>query len=361
MLIDMAVLTVFSWLVAKALNMVFFKEAPASKFIAWTLTFCYFICGVILASVVKFFRGAAISKSLGISMSAQNPMDMGTAFIMALVFYQVLNRASKNSANSRVKADSAAPDLSIYTPARATKSSSSVHESLQERMAVDEGAIYTAIANELESGSIDKGLWTRLFAECDGDESKTKAAYIRQRANQLLARNHLIASQGSSEASFGAPPPVETALSGDSERPSAPAKLTSPANYRNGLMVIVVLVVGGALLYWVSGKPGISSSKMADKYLTDDEVFGRPPVPKAVGNPPNAATPANSATNPSAIDCEANAVSKDGRPLQGAAKAAFIKKCKSDVVTAPVHSNLPLCKGLFDDVLDGKCRQPSRR
>lgn len=284
MLIDMAVLTVFSWLVAKALNMVFFKGAPASKFIAWTLTFGYFICGVILASVVKIFRGAAISKSLGISMSAQNPMDMGTAFIMALVFYQVLNRASKNSANSRVKADSAAPDLSIHTPAiasrltatstqyairpphaltdqptRATMSSSLVHQSLKEGMAVDESAIYTAIANELESGAIDKGLWTRLFAENDGDESKTKAAYIRQRANQMLARNDLFASQGSPEASFNVPL-VETALSGDSGRSSAPANLTSPANYRNGLMVVAVLIVSGALLYLVTGKPRFSNA-----------------------------------------------------------------------------------------------------
>lgn len=303
MLIDMAALTVFSWLVAKALNMVLFKWAPASNFVTWTLTFGYFICGVILASVVKFFRGAAISKSLGISMSTQNPMDMGTAFIMALVFYQVLNRASKKSANSRVQANSDNPDLSIRTPAiaskltatstqyairplhaltdqptRATMSSSLVHQSLQEGMAVDESAIYTAIANELESGAIDKGLWTRLFAESDGDESKTKAAYIRQRANQMLARNDLFASQGSSEASFNVPL-VETALSGDSGRPGTPANLTSSTNYRKGLMVIGVLVVGGALLYWVSGKPGISN---ADSAITSPSEGAARPSPVVV-------------------------------------------------------------------------------
>lgn len=117
MLIDMAALTAFSWLVAKALNMVFFKGAPASNFVTWTLTFGYFICGVILASVVKFFRDAAIGKSLGISMSAHNPIDMATAFIMALVFYQVLNRALKKSANSRVQANFANPDLPKRAPA----------------------------------------------------------------------------------------------------------------------------------------------------------------------------------------------------------------------------------------------------
>ncbi len=32
--------------------------------------------------------------------------------------------------------------------------------------------------------------------------------------------------------------------------------------------------------------------------------------------------------------CEAKAVSKDGKPLAGAAKASFIKKCQSDVKAA---------------------------
>lgn len=53
--------------------------------------------------------------------------------------------------------------------------------------AVDEDAIYAAIAKELETGNTDKGLWTRLFAECDGDENRTKVAYIKRRATTLRA------------------------------------------------------------------------------------------------------------------------------------------------------------------------------
>ena len=33
-------------------------------------------------------------------------------------------------------------------------------------------------------------------------------------------------------------------------------------------------------------------------------------------------------------DCEAKAVSKDGKPLAGAAKASFIKKCEADAGAA---------------------------
>lgn len=50
----------------------------------------------------------------------------------------------------------------------------------------DEDSVYEVVANEMESGKTDKGLWTRLYAEFDGDENKTKIAYIKQRAVKLI-------------------------------------------------------------------------------------------------------------------------------------------------------------------------------
>ncbi len=52
----------------------------------------------------------------------------------------------------------------------------------------------------------------------------------------------------------------------------------------------------------------------------------------AVGAPSQAAvvTP-----TPAASDCEAKAVSKSGKPLAGAAKTAFIKKCEGGSAAAP--------------------------
>jgi hypothetical protein len=46
-----------------------------------------------------------------------------------------------------------------------------------------------------------------------------------------------------------------------------------------------------------------------------------------LGNGAAAATPAASA---SATDCTSKAVGKDGKPLAGAAKTSFIKKCEAD-------------------------------
>ncbi len=51
---------------------------------------------------------------------------------------------------------------------------------------VDEESVYSKIANELESGNTDKGLWTRLFAESGGDEILTKVLYINRRAECLM-------------------------------------------------------------------------------------------------------------------------------------------------------------------------------
>lgn len=52
---------------------------------------------------------------------------------------------------------------------------------------MDEDGIYAIVAGELESGNTDKGLWTRLFAECGGDEKQTEVLYIKRRAEKLMA------------------------------------------------------------------------------------------------------------------------------------------------------------------------------
>jgi len=58
---------------------------------------------------------------------------------------------------------------------------------MPQAFSCDEDAVYEVVAEEMESGKMDKGLWTRLYAEHDGDEKKTKIAYIKQRAERLMA------------------------------------------------------------------------------------------------------------------------------------------------------------------------------
>lgn len=60
-------------------------------------------------------------------------------------------------------------------------------------------AIYEEIAREMETGKTEKGLWTRLFAECSGDEQQTKVLYIKQRAEKLISAERARLEQEASE------------------------------------------------------------------------------------------------------------------------------------------------------------------
>lgn len=52
----------------------------------------------------------------------------------------------------------------------------------------------------------------------------------------------------------------------------------------------------------------------------------------------NVALAQTPAVAPAGDSCEAKALSKDGKPLAGAAKATFIKKCEKESKTAEVKS-----------------------
>jgi hypothetical protein len=48
--------------------------------------------------------------------------------------------------------------------------------------------VYAAIAKEIEDGSVNQGLWTRLLVENEGDPVKTKVAYIKARVEAESTR-----------------------------------------------------------------------------------------------------------------------------------------------------------------------------
>ena len=50
----------------------------------------------------------------------------------------------------------------------------------------DDESLYEVVANEIEAGDIQKGLWTKAFAQCNGNEAQTKALYIRMRVEQFI-------------------------------------------------------------------------------------------------------------------------------------------------------------------------------
>ena len=48
-----------------------------------------------------------------------------------------------------------------------------------------DSAVYQKVADELEAGSQDRPLWLKVFADCDGDHNRAKAAYVRERVRAL--------------------------------------------------------------------------------------------------------------------------------------------------------------------------------
>lgn len=49
----------------------------------------------------------------------------------------------------------------------------------------DERVLYAQVFNEIESGEIDRGLWAKTFAECEGDENRTRAKYLAHRVKEV--------------------------------------------------------------------------------------------------------------------------------------------------------------------------------
>lgn len=46
--------------------------------------------------------------------------------------------------------------------------------------------IYEIVCDEFEKGHREKGLWAKSLAECDGDENKAKARYLKMRAKTFI-------------------------------------------------------------------------------------------------------------------------------------------------------------------------------
>ena len=51
-----------------------------------------------------------------------------------------------------------------------------------------EDRLYEQIAQELESNTVDKGLWTKAYAQAGGDDKQTRALYIKARFARLLLK-----------------------------------------------------------------------------------------------------------------------------------------------------------------------------
>ena len=77
-------------------------------------------------------------------------------------------------------------------------------------------AIYEWIANELSSNQVKQGLWTKALTDCDWNEAKAKAKYVKMRHEQLIFEiNNASHQSGKSATSYANQEAIEYGLTTD--------------------------------------------------------------------------------------------------------------------------------------------------
>lgn len=203
MLLDWLIYGLLIWGLAAILNATAFKTHPASRPVAWVLTIGMFFVNVFALTAIQIARYKAISQDLGLDFKPRSPADFLGAFTASWLFFALLRKSPRKLEST--DSDTAVHEQRVVTqqlsPAPSvSRSHPAINQQPQmlnqdQEMFVDEDRIYTQIADELETGNLDRGMWTRLFAECGGDEKQIKVLYIKQRAERLITAKHVRLTQ----------------------------------------------------------------------------------------------------------------------------------------------------------------------
>lgn len=117
--------------------------------------------------------------------------------------------------------------------------------SLDHISSEEDERIYRKVGEEISTGNTDLALWTRLYAECDGDENKTKARYIQNRVKQIITGARV--EVGVTDNDFYRSPSVAEESNTDKnaikDRDDVPPKQTEKGNGLRNLALIGLLVV----------------------------------------------------------------------------------------------------------------------
>lgn len=93
-------------------------------------------------------------------------------------------------------------------PSKATSGVQNAHKNSNEKQAGSAGllnqdkleniiddAFYDEVAKEMQENRMIPGVWTRAFAEADGDENRAKAIYIKLRVEKMAVENRRVGSE----------------------------------------------------------------------------------------------------------------------------------------------------------------------
>ena len=184
-----------------AIRYVFLRKPIKNKWIAIGILVPIYIGFSIFLNIQRDDLQRNISQRFSMPYVSKTHM-LGSPMlgIVMILSYFILRRGHKDLTEKEYRS-TLNNETKIYIEgAKGTPASSSPYRDAnnslstgQTEVIVDEERIYATIAMELETGATDKGLWTRLFAECSGDELQMKVLYIKQRAERLISAERIAA------------------------------------------------------------------------------------------------------------------------------------------------------------------------
>lgn len=195
MLLEWLIYGLLTWGLVALLNATAFKQQPASKAIAWTLTVVMFFVSLIAMTALQILRYKAISDDLGFTIHPNSPLDVVGAFSFSWLFYSLLRKPPKNAQMAPAPMPASAPmeaaQSSVEAPRLQPRSSEMTHAPLQAQCTELTEEFWAAALSEFEGPSRRPGLWARAFADAQGNEAVAKATYLRDRASELAHEHQL--------------------------------------------------------------------------------------------------------------------------------------------------------------------------
>ena len=175
----------------------FLKDSPGGAGVIWPFFF-FAVCGSILAHQRESPRNVASAgntfhaiESSSIDTTSQKADQKVGVPKPAITREPAWDRQFNNaSTESRTQATPTEVGQSMLLSPPAPNPIPPVlilDESSQKTTEAHEELLYAQIAQELDTNTVDKGLWTKMYVQAGGDDQQTRVLYIKARLARLVA------------------------------------------------------------------------------------------------------------------------------------------------------------------------------
>lgn len=145
--------------------------------------FASLIAKLVIFTLIGYGLGFMYFKFRNRNVNSSDCSDNSLACSNELTHQNIHIERPGNEARMPISIE-AKPILNNQPPVKAMPAITieSSHQSMQEI----EDRLYEQIAQEIETNAVDKGTWTKAFAQSGGDDKLTRVAYIKTRFEKLL-------------------------------------------------------------------------------------------------------------------------------------------------------------------------------